>query len=93
MSIKKSSKNNLKAPDSEILRLALLMAKISSTLDSTGLKSLVFYCSAYLEDAEFQRVFRTARTFASVLSYQGVGCDDWLVEALYAIYHSDAEIF
>lgn len=93
MSTKKSSKSSLKAPDSEILRLALLMARISTDLDYAGLRGLIFYCSAYLEDSEFQRVFRTARSFVSAKGVNGISCDDWLVETLYAIYISDAENF
>lgn len=93
MSIKKSSKSSLKAPDSEILRLALLLARISTNLDYTGLRGLIFYCSAYLEDSEFQQVFRTARAFVATKGHNGISCDDWLVETLYAIYVSDAEKF
>lgn len=86
MSIKKSAKNSLKAPDKEILRLALLMARIALSLDCEGLRSLIGYCSAFLSDSEFQRVFKIARSFILDQSVAGVGCDDWLVSSLYSLY-------
>lgn len=86
MSTKKSLRNNLKIPDAELLRLALLLAGIARKLDDNGLQSFVVYCSAFLQDQEFQKVFKTARGFVKDSSTQGMGCDDWLVSQLYVIY-------
>jgi hypothetical protein len=93
MSIKKSSKNSLKTPDIDILKLAILLAKVSSNLDLEGLKALVSYCSAFVQDAEFQKVFKVARSIIRDEGLGDVGCDDWLVSSLYLIYEKDAENF
>lgn len=62
-------------------------------LDQGGLRNFIHYCSAFLEDQDFQKVFKLSRTFLKDRSKNDICCDDWLVENLYFLYNDSAEKF
>lgn len=93
MSIKKSSKNNLKNSEQTLFRLSVILAKICTKLDQEGLKTFIHYSSAFLEDQDFQKVFKLSREFIKNSSKDGISCDDWLIENLYLLYNNGAEFF
>lgn len=93
MSTKKSSKTSLKNSDHTNFSLAVILAKICKDLNQEALQKFIEYCSAYLEDQDFQKVFKISRTFLKNRSKNGICCDDWLVENLYFFYNDSAVFF
>jgi hypothetical protein len=69
------------------------LTKICLDLNRGSLIEFIDYCSAFLEDQDFQKVFKLSRSFLKDQNKQSVSCDDWLVESLYFLYNDGAEKF
>ena len=77
---------------SNFLELLLILCKICINYDTVGLDNFIKFCSIYVSDREFIKLIHSCLKVLKLIPMgrKNLSYEDWLIDNLYNMYHSDS---